>query len=239
MLIKVFVLGRPGSGKTTAFRRISALLNDKGWPITRIRDYGILQGMSRHEIEGKKFRPADHGGFDVVDFSVLDNALVEVERQVRLRMLTVKEKELIVVEFARSDYKTGLEPFSPEFLQDVHMLFIDADVETCIQRVHQRVANGMVADSHFVSDHILRGYYGNDNRPYMKYLAELSAEAQREGKNTTGVVQCIENTGSLDDFHTAIDDFITAVVEQEKGTCNLKEILEFPGSIKKNELIKQ
>src|SRR6266487_2364404 len=97
MLIKVFVLGRPGSGKTTAFRRISALLNDKGWPITRIRDYGILQGMSRHEIEGKKFRPADHGGFDVVDFSVLDNALVEVERQVRLRMLTVKEKELIVV----------------------------------------------------------------------------------------------------------------------------------------------
>jgi thymidylate kinase len=237
MLIKIFVLGRPGSGKTTAFRRISAIIKDKGWPVTRIRDYGILQSMSRDAIEGKKFRPTDHGGFDVVDFSVLDNALVEVERQVKLRMLTAREKELVVVEFARSDYKTGLEPFSPEFLQDVHMLFIDADVETCIQRVHQRVAKGLAPDSHFVSDHILRGYYGNDNRSYMKYLAELSAEARRGEKSTMGVVQCIENTGSLDDFHTAIDDFIITFVEQEEGAWNLKEIPGFPGFLKKNEFI--
>lgn len=239
MFIKIFVLGRPGSGKTTAFRRVSTLMGNKNWPVTRIRDYGILQRMSRDKIEGKKFRPADYGGFDVIDFSVLDSSLVEVERRVRLHMLTSEENELVVIEFARSDYKTGLTPFSSEFLQGAHILFVDADIETCIQRIHQRVANGLLPDNHFVSDHILRGYYGNDNRPYMKYLAELSAEARRGEKGITSVIQCIENTGSLDDFYMAIGDFIAAVMEQEQGFFNLEMIPYFLTPIRRNELIKQ
>jgi len=187
-------------------------MKDREWSVTRIRDYEILQRMFRHDTEKKKFRLADHGGFDVVDFSVLDSALVEVENQVRSHMPAMKENELVIIEFARSDYKTGLEPFSSEFLQNAHILFIDADVETCVQRIHRRVTDHLAVDNHFVSDHILRGYYGNDNRPYMRYLAGLSAEACKKGDGTGGIVQCVENTGSLDAFYAAIDDFIAVVL---------------------------
>jgi hypothetical protein len=214
MLVKLLVLGRPGSGKTTAFRRINTFMRDREWSVTRIRDYEILRRMFRHDTEQKKFRLADHGGFDVVDFSVLDSALVEVENQVRSHMPAMKENELVIIELARSDYKRGLEPFSSEFLQDAHILFVDADVETCIQRVHQRIVDHVALDNHFVSDHIMRSYYCKDNRPYMKYLAALSTEAYKAGGNSGGIVQCIENAGSRDTFYAAIDGFIAVLLAQ-------------------------
>src|SRR5713101_5132344 len=110
MVVKVFILGRPGSGKTTAFHLITELVKCKGWSVTRIREYEILRSMFEVDLEHKRFRPTKYNGFDVIDFSVLDEALVEVEKEVREHMLSAKKKEFIIVELARGDYHETLKP---------------------------------------------------------------------------------------------------------------------------------
>src|SRR5205823_3497452 len=138
--VKLFILGRPGSGKSTAFRHIIKHLEmqHQGWTAIRFNDYEILQDIFRYETlfendsKKRKFRATGHGGFDVLKFSVLDTALKELEKQVCHWYYSTKE-ELMIIEFARDDYSKALEQFSPTFLKDAYFLVVDADVETCIQ----------------------------------------------------------------------------------------------------------
>src|SRR5437868_3051345 len=162
MALKVFILGRPGSGKSTAFRHIKKYIEEQylDWSSIRFNDYDILREMFLFEklfqtdMKLRKFRATEHGGFDVLDFSVLDTALRELERKVRHRY-SPKRDELIVIEFARDNYGKALQQFSSAFLKDAYFLFIETNMETCVQRVHDRVAHPMTIDDHFVSDDIL------------------------------------------------------------------------------------
>ena len=173
MAVKVFVLGRPGSGKSTAFRYIKKYVEERypDWSAVRFQDYEILQDMFRFDRlfepdpNRRKFEATDHGGFNVRDFSVVDIALEELEKQVRHRYSPTSD-EIIVIEFARDDYGKALEKFSPSFLQDAYFLFIDAAMETCIQRVRERVANRTTGDDHFVSEKILKSYYDKQLMPF-------------------------------------------------------------------------
>ncbi len=204
MAVKIFILGRPGSGKSTAIRHIKTYLEKKysGWSVIPFNDYEILQEMFRREklfpTNRPKFRETEHGGFDVVDFSVLDTALKELEKQVRGRCST--KDELIFIEFARDDYSKALEQFSHTFLQDAHFLFLDTDVRTCIQRVHERVANPTTPDDHFVSDEILRSYYTKQSIPH-------SISKRR--------VKIIHNKGSFHDFTEQIYRFLSGILLDE------------------------
>src|SRR5450759_821323 len=163
MSVKLFILGRPGSGKSAAYRHIQKYVDlyHPEWSTKRFNDYDILLGMLLHEKlytnyseDKRQFSETDHDGFDVRDFTVLDTALKELEKQVRLRCSPSKD-EIIIIEFARDDYKHALKQFSANFLKDAYFLFIEADIKTCIQRVKNRVKLPQTSDDHFVSEDIL------------------------------------------------------------------------------------
>jgi adenylate kinase family enzyme len=219
MASKIFLLGRPGSGKSTAARYIDLMTREYGWSSVHINDYEFLQAMYQADTQYQRFRPSVYGGFDVLDFSVLDIALQEVEARACHYMSF--PKKLLLLEFARDNYQRALKQFQPGFLQDAYFLFFEATIDMCVRRVYERSSNPTSWNDHFISEQMIRSYYSDDNRPYLTYnlLADYGISDKR--------VRVINNTGSRPEFKEQIKSFVQTFLDHEDEG---EECIEFrPG----------
>ncbi len=201
----VFVLGRPGSGKSTAAHYLTELAQRRNFSPLFLQDYDILYKMF---IEGsEKFRPTDCGGFDVLDYSVLDSALRQLERSVQAS-LAFGRTDIAVIEFARDDYHAASSLFSPTFLRESYFFFIDSDLEECIRRVRERVTDPPLPDNHFVSEHIMRTYYGGNDWEYMAHRFKQEFGIRKE-------VVVTRNGGPLEMLLDEVSDFAEIIFKRE------------------------
>ena len=210
MPVKLFILGRPGSGKSAAARYITMLAQYKSLLSIRVNDYNILLQMFQEDVNQHRFLPTTYveGGFDIVDFSVLDMALSKVERLTEEYRSSGKY-DLIIIEFARADYSEAMKQFSSTFIPNAYFLLIHTDIKTCINRVNERTAHPVTPDDHYVSDKIMKDYYQKDNLLYMPaYL--MTAHNVPNGK-----IKFIYNIGSLQAFFRRVDKFIETISELE------------------------
>jgi adenylate kinase family enzyme len=213
MVKKVFVLGLPGSGKSTAARYIEKLAQRNNWSPIRFNDYDILYEWFQADEDGRIFSATEYGGFDVHDHNVFDEALEEVERRVVEReKVSCEKNQLIIIEFARDDYYRALRLFSPLFLRNASFLFVDADIPTCIQRIKERVAHRRTPDDHYVSSYIFEAYYQKDNRQYLASTATTLKTCCEIDEESMHVV---DNTGSNAEqkFLEKIEPFVTSILE--------------------------
>src|SRR5260370_15057668 len=212
---KVFVLGLPGSGKSTAARYIEMLARDGGWIPKRYNDYNILFEMFRTDINDERFSSTKNGGFDIHELIVFDEALIEVEKEVLQRKKVHDDQnELIIIEFARDDYCRALDLFSPAFLQNACFLFLDTDIPTCIKRIKDRVADPQTPDDHDVSDYIFESYYQNDNRQYQTSITSM-LNGYHDGNEDPVLVIDNTSTTSLRCFLENIKPWIIAILQQQ------------------------
>jgi len=204
MTMKLFLLGLPGSGKSTFVRYIQEYVKKWDWPTSHFGDYPFLQEMFRNDIEGKYFKPADHGGFDMLDLTVLDIVLKDLGQSVDEYTPTTELKEIVLIEFARNDYHQAFRQFNDSFLRDAYLLYLDTKIDICKQRILDRVAEPATGDDYFVSDYIFDVYY-SDNKPILlsDLIAEFGFDRQR--------VKVINNNGSLQDVTPQISDFVDSV----------------------------
>ncbi len=219
MVAKVLLLGRPGSGKSSAACLIEMYASANGWLTHHINDYQLLQEMfllekaQQTSSAARKFRPTgpeEYNGFDVIDFSVLDTVLTIMEKKVwEEKCKLLAENRLFLIEFARANYSEALQQFSSVFLQSSYFIYLNVDVKTCVQRIHQRVADPMRREGydHFVSDEIMRNYYREDDWPYI--LLDLK-------QNRDFRVKEINNAGSIQDLTKVINDFVVSLLQKEE-----------------------
>jgi adenylate kinase family enzyme len=164
MAEKLFLLGRPGSGKSTVRRYITRMAQHRFWSPYPISDTKILQNMCAADREHIHIRPSEFGGFEVLDFSILDNALKVIEGRVEkaLEKLELDRPKIAIIEFARSDYVQALSQFDMAFLKDAHFLILESDVDTCMKRIYERTRCPEFADDTHVPVNIMTGYYQVD-----------------------------------------------------------------------------
>ncbi len=182
MGVKVFVLGLPGSGKSTAVRYIDMIARDYGWATNLVNDYDILYKWFLAAPDGPQFSRIAFDGFNVLDIAVFDAALQELERQV-LQEQTSSKQEMTIIEFARDDYLEAFKLFSASFLRDAYFLFVDAEIFICKERIRSRAIRQQSSDDHFVSDDIFNRYYYR-GRDYYN-ISDLSGQQDSRGERYT------------------------------------------------------
>lgn len=205
MVAKLFVFGLPGSGKSSVARIISKYARVRQWSTTHINDYAILLKMYQEDTK-RQFKPADFGGFDVLDLSVFDTVLRRLEHQVIGHISSTKLDEIVLIEFSRNDYGNAFQQFSREFLNDAYFLYLSVDLETCKKRIRARIANPTTIDDHFVSEYIFSTYYNEDNGQDIPRILERDYRINRQR------VRNIDNNCSLEAASKKINSFIDRIM---------------------------
>jgi hypothetical protein len=211
MTVILFLLGRPGSGKSTAARYIELLAEKRKWSVVALNDYTVLQDMFHADTEHQQFCPVgppEGNAFDVIDFSVLDRALEKMKHTAERHLSD--ERTLVLIEFARDEYHSPLELFGHDFLRHAYFLFFEANLDICIQRIRDRAAYPATRDDHFVSEDILRNYYSKNNKYYMASTFATDFALEREQ------IAIVDNMGDWKEFGMQVKSFIDYVITREE-----------------------
>ncbi|GCF08270.1 hypothetical protein [Dictyobacter arantiisoli] len=211
MAMTLFLLGRPGSGKSTAAHYLHLLSQQQGWSTIHINDYPFLRSQFEADTQQIKFKPTGYGGFDVLDFSVLDTALHAIEYEARI--YSAHPRKLVLLEFARDDYIQALQQFQCSFLRNAYFLFLNADLDTCVRRVHNRAYHPTTRNDHFISEAMLRSYYQQEYDPLLLYRLLSSYGIQEQH------VRIINNTETHYKFQEQLENFLQEILARDQHSA--------------------
>ena len=211
MLIKLFVFGFPGSGKSTVSRYIvdHVQRSYKSWLAQRICDYDILYNMFKQDTRCKDFYPVKHGGFYVTDPAKYDHALKRLEKSVN--SLSNKGNRLLVIEFARGDYAKAIKIFHDSFFLNSSYLFLYADLSTCLERIARRVKDQRSIDDHFVPEHSLERFIGATAEDYPESVCS-QIQGSFEGRYSR--FKIIDSSGSKESTIAKARTFADEIIKQ-------------------------
>ncbi|HLH61379.1 MAG TPA: hypothetical protein VKV20_06795 [Ktedonobacteraceae bacterium] len=211
MRVYLFILGLPGSGKSSVARYIQGYAEDRHWVArSHYNDYVILRNMFENDSARKQFKPADGGGFDVIDLTAFDIALQKLEQQIRAYVSAPGTEEIVLIEFSRADYLRALHQFSKEFLQDpnTYFLYLDTELAICKQRIENRITDPRYEDDYPVSDYIFEKYYHQDDGQLLADILEREYQIERQQ------VKIIKNSSSLEVAAAEISAFVDFIISE-------------------------
>ena len=207
---KLFVLGLPGSGKSTISRSIVRYVRQtyKNWFVERFCDYDILYNMFKRDTRRKDFYPVKYGGFYVTNPTKYDIAL----SQLGIDSHSCKQGKygLQIIEFARGDYLKALNLFQEDFLSNSSFLFLYADIDRCIQRVEQRTKDPRSLDDHFVPERTFERFIKAEPEEYLRNVCTHVQESYW-GKHSR--FRIIDSRGTIDDTLSQVKPFVDEVIK--------------------------
>jgi len=173
----VFLLGRPGCGKSAIYRMLSEKLIKSEVEVTRTDDFPVLKELLDRDTEFKRHYRKE-GGFVVTDFTLLDDVLREMNEKLKKE---TKPRKVIFVEFARDSYANALKNFDREVLDRALILYVYCPFDVCVQRNVRRFkeSGGKSLDDHIAPTDIMEKYYRRDDfeEIYLRSEEELKSRA--------------------------------------------------------------
>jgi adenylate kinase family enzyme len=158
----VFIIGRPGSGKTTVAKLIKEKLPETHvyLKVSQVSDLGYLRDKFAAEQQmAKRFERTEDGGFFILDRTLFDEALEDLSAQVLQEM---HGHDLVLVEFARQSYCEALQIFAQHGVQPNLIVYVNVDLRTALERNRLRSMH-VGGDKHFVSQREMEGTYATDD----------------------------------------------------------------------------
>ena len=172
----VFLLGRPGCGKSFVFETIVKSIKETG-KISRMKrmdDFPILKELLDKDTSFKRHVRKD-SGFQVTDWTIVDEVLATINSRIPA---IKKENDLVFVEFARDNYLSALKNFSPEMFSKSLILYIYCPFEICLARNKKRFKEQKenALDDHIVPPDLMKTYYRKDDieEIYLKNRKKLN-----------------------------------------------------------------
>lgn len=203
----IFLLGRPGSGKSAIYRILSKKLVERGLAkeVTRMDDFPVLQELLDRDT-GFKRHYRKEGGFVVTDFTILDDVLKEINE--KLKKMTASGK-IIFAEFARDRYSNAMKNFGREVLDKSLILYIYCPFDVCVERNVRRFkeSGGKSVDDHIAPTDIMEKYYKYED--YEEFFLKSENELKKQAPAEVVVVR--NDTGGVENLERELEKVLTAI----------------------------
>ncbi|MEW6221907.1 MAG: hypothetical protein AB1476_01100 [Candidatus Hadarchaeota archaeon] len=201
----IFMLGRPGSGKSAIYKILSKRLAERGLAreVKRIDDFPILLELLDRDKEFKRHYRKE-GGFVVTDFTILDDVLKEINSKLKQEAAAGK---IIFVEFARDRYTKAMKNFDREVLGRSLILYIYCPFNICVERNVQRFKEIKSIDDHIAPSDIMEKYYKYDD--YEELFRKSEEELKRLAPAALVVVR--NDVGGLERLERELEKVLNAI----------------------------
>jgi adenylate kinase family enzyme len=160
----IFLLGRPGCGKSAVYNKLVKYLKEEKLAddFPRVDDFPKLWKLFQEDVEQKRSRRTEDGGYKVTDDTVWDDLLKELNNDIKNM---TKEGRVIFVEFSRDSYKRAFKNFDKDVLEKAMGIYIDVPFEICWQRNVERHKKALAegTDDHLVSKEEMEKTYKYDD----------------------------------------------------------------------------
>ncbi|MCS7132044.1 MAG: ATP-binding protein, partial [Hadesarchaea archaeon] len=168
----IFLIGRPGCGKSIAYRLLAEQLKTAGYKgeIMRIDDFPILKRIFEEDVEYKRHKPMPGGGVKVTDDKVWD----DLSKALNEQALKLQAKDrLLFIEFSRDNYVRAFQHFSREVMQNSIIVYIEAPFDMCWERNVRRAREECGLDAHLVSREEMEKTYARDDHEELPKHVEV------------------------------------------------------------------
>jgi adenylate kinase family enzyme len=158
----VFLIGRPGCGKSIVYKILVEQLRARGYEgeVMRIDDFPILKGIFEQDVGQKRHRRFPEGGMKITDENIWrDLAIALNEQAIKLQ----SNNRLLFIEFSRDSYAKAFRHFAPEVKQNSVIIYIDAPFDVCWERNARRAREEKGLDAHLVSREEMEKTYLHDD----------------------------------------------------------------------------
>lgn len=181
----VFLIGRPGCGKSAVFRIIEQELRARGFKgeLERIDDFPLLKHIFDTDVEYKRHRPAPGGGVKVTDGTVWDDLAKGLSDQA---LKLQSPDRLLFIEFSRDDYRRAFKNFDPKLICRSLIVYIDCPWDVCWERNVRRAKLEKGLDAHLVSKEEMEITYKYDDHEELPKHVDASILVVRNDSDDLG-----------------------------------------------------